>query len=176
MTRWKLLPLVVAVLALAVLVLPQTASAQQLVDLTCTGGGTGRADPGVRLLPSPQHITAELKAGSSFSPGTPCTSLTGTPYQGMTIDMEGAGELGCLGGKVTGTANVTWDNGDRSTAAWSLNLPIFLIPIFDFRVTQGALKGARLFAFGVPTGFTGNCALNPLTHLGGIGVGLVSRF
>ena len=172
-------PMGVVALALAVgvsvLTTPQAASAQ-LADLTCVGAGSATATPGVLLSPAPQRFTALLKVGNAVSPATPCTSLTGIPYQGATFEVEGSGVLGCLSGSLTGTAKVTWDNGDVSTAAWSLSLPIFLLPIFDFRLTAGPLAGTRIFAVGVPTGFAGNCVLHPLTRLGGAGFGLLLRF
>ena len=171
----RVLPLTLAV-GLGALTMPQAASAQQFVDLTCIGAGSGSAVPGVTLTPAPQHITAVLKVGSALSPATPCTSLTGIPYAGVTFEMEGSGVLGCLSGSLAGTAKLTWDNGDTANAGWSLNLPLFVLPIYEFHITDGPLAGTRVTGIGVPTGFAGNCVTHPLVRLGGAGIGLMFRF
>ncbi len=169
----RALPFLVAALGMALLAMPRVAVAQQPADLTCVGAGSGRIDPGITLQTTPQHITVELKAGSLVSPATPCTSLTGVPYAGATFLLDGTGNLGCLSGRVTGTAVVTWDTGEVSTGTWSLNLPIFLLSIFQFRIIDGPLEGAQALLLGAPTGLAGNCITHPLTRLGGVGLGLL---
>jgi len=173
----KVLPLFAGftlLLGTVVLGIPQAASAQPLSDLTCVAAANATVEPGVTLLPSPQNISVVLTLGSYLSPTTPCTSLTGNPpYTGAIFDMVGSGNLGCLLGSAGGTATITWNNGDTSTATWSLNLPIFLLPIMSITITGGPLTGATPFGLGVPTGFSGNCITSPLTNLGGLGIGLL---
>ena len=171
----KVVPLLTICSVLVVVGGARVASAQPFADLVCAGGGLGRLDPGATLTASPQHLTAEIRAGTAASPLTPCSSVTGVPYTGATFVLDGTGNLGCLSGKVSGTAVVTWDNGEVSTANWSLNLPLFVLPIFDFRFIAGPLAGARASLLGAPTGFGGNCVSHPLTRLGGVGVGLILR-
>jgi len=171
-------PLFAVVLGMVVLAMPQAASAESgpgpFVDLVCPVGASLSASPGASLLPSHQTLGATLELGSAFSLATPCTSLTGNPqYTGGTLTLVGSGDMGCLGGSARGTAMVTWDNGDISTGTWSVELPIFLLPIITFAVTGGPLTGSHPLGLGLPTGFTGDCVTSPLTHLGGVGVGLL---
>jgi hypothetical protein len=166
--------LVRCLMAVALMALPpilgaaaQPAAAQG-IDLTCPASLTVNLSPGLTLLPRPQTITGVAKVGTAVSPITPCTSLTGTPYQGATGRVRGTGSVGCVGGTATGTIRATWNNGDTSTIAWSV-VAGFPAPIVTAHVTAGALKGATLLVTGVPTGITGICLI-PVTSVSGVGL------
>ncbi len=139
-------------------------------DLTCVMAGNAEITPGVSLLDNQeQQVEGVVKGGSEVSPLTPCTSVTGIPYKGFTMVGGGSGTTTCstalLGGKLHGTGEVTWDNGDTSTVDWTLTL-VGPAPVVDATIRSGALEGATLVVAAAPSSFTGNCALNPLTELG----------
>lgn len=143
-------------------------------DLTCVMSGTATISPGVTLLPESQEVSIHLQGGTAALPATPCTSVTGLPYQGFTAEATGSGEIACsataFGERLAGTGVVTWDNGDTSTVVWSLTT-VTLLPVIDIEITEGPLAGSTLALGGVvPTSFTGNCVLNPVTSFGFSGV------
>jgi hypothetical protein len=174
----KALPVLAAVVAMVVPLLAQSAAAQPAVVLACPASFSVDIAPGAMLLPSAQEITVTSKLGSDLSPASPCTSVTGNPpVTGGTIALVGSGTIGCLGGSASGTATVTWNDGEVSTGTWSINLPIFLLPIVTAKITGGPFaRGAEPLAFGIPTGFTGNCLTSPLVHFGGIAEGAIIQF
>lgn len=172
----SLLPLTI----LAAFVIPSAspAAAQEtpdspVVDLTCTISGSAQMNPGVGLLPQPQTLTGEVRAGTEVSPATPCTSLTGVPYQGFTATLTGTGQMACttgaIAGDVSGTGTFTWDNSDVSTVEWSVNSIVF-VPVVNVTITDGPLTGATVVVAALPIGLTGNCILNPVTEMGFAGV------
>jgi hypothetical protein len=171
-------PLVRSLLCAVVLALPVVGSVQpasaQLVDLTCPVSVTLGFSPGMGLFFRPQTVTGVLRAGTDLFAATPCTSLTGVPYHGGTGAVTGAGTFGCVGGALSGTAVMTWDNGDTSTIAWTLTA-IPPLPIFSATVVLGELTGSTVLALGIPTGFTGSCILAPWTSLSGVGVATLIR-
>lgn len=135
-------------------------------DLTCPGAAVLNFDPGLTPIPSQTTITGTLHAGTDLNPASPCTSLTGVPYQGATVDIQGSGTLGCVGtgptGEMSGTADIQWDNGDQSVARWSVVSHGF-VPVVDVTIVEGPLAGSQVISQGFPTGFTGNCVVDPLT-------------
>ncbi|MGH9162433.1 MAG: hypothetical protein ACRD2X_20905 [Vicinamibacteraceae bacterium] len=147
-----------------------------VTDLLCPIAATVRIAPGITLLAQPQQLTGHVQGGTAVSPLTPCTSLTGVPYQGFTMELTGTGGMACsiaaLEGGLSGTAQVTWDNGDTSTVDWSVTT-VAMVPVVNVTVTDGALAGASVIVGGVPTSLTGNCVLNPVT---GVGFGGVAEF
>jgi hypothetical protein len=162
---------------------PPPAAAQSLpaapaADLLCTIAGTARINPGIRLLSQPQQLTGHVQGGTALSPLTPCTSLTGVPYQGFTMELMGTGAMACsiaaLEGGLRGTGLVTWDNGDTSAVDWSITT-VAMVPVVNVTLTGGALAGASVVVGGVPTSLTGNCTLNPITGLGFGGVAEIVR-
>jgi hypothetical protein len=141
------------------------ASAQPLTDLTCPFSATVNASPGYSLASQAQQITGQIALGSALLPATPCSSLFGTPYHGATGTITGSGTQNCLlVGSVTGTIDLTWDNGATSTITFSESAVIF-VPVVTASVTSGALKGSSIVVAPIPTGFTGNCLLTPATSL-----------
>jgi hypothetical protein len=174
----KVLPVLAVVVALVVPLLAQSAAAQPAVILACPASFSVDIAPGAMLLPSAQEITVTSKLGSDLSPASPCTSVTGNPpVTGGTLALVGSGTIGCLGGSARGTVTVAWNDGKVSTGTWSINLPIFLLPIVSTKITGGPFAmGAEPFALGIPTGFTGNCITSPLVHFGGIAAGATIKF
>jgi hypothetical protein len=154
----------------------QTLPPVPMEDLICPIAATVRVTPGIRLLAQPQQLTGHVQGGTAVSPLTPCTSLTGVPYQGFTMELTGTGAMACgiaaLEGGLSGTAHVTWDNGDTSTASWSVTT-VAMVPVVNVTVTDGALASASVVVGGVPTSLTGNCPLNPII---GVGFGGVAEF
>lgn len=166
-------PLVRSLLCPALFALPVLGTVQpavaQVSDLTCPVTVTLGLNPGLALIPQTQTVTGVLKLGTEVSSATPCTSVTGAPYHGASGSVTGTGTMGCVGGNLSGTADVTWNNGDTSTATWSLTaLPP--VPVFNAMVTGGGLAGSTVLAAGIPTGFSGNCLLAPWTSISGAGV------
>lgn len=157
-----------AMLALPTLGTAAPASAL-MADLTCPVTVTVAINPGLSLLPQPQTATAVFRLGTQVSSATPCTSLTGVPYHGAIGSATGSGSMGCVGGTASGTATATWDNGDTSTGTWSITA-VPPVPAANATLTAGGLTGSTVLALGVPTGFTGNCLLAPLTSLSGVGI------
>lgn len=180
--RRRIRALLASVLALPMLAIVPTLAAEPaaaeetgdpIADLTCAFAGDFEWNPGVGLLPQPQKIFGVVKGGTKLSPATPCTSLTGVPYQGWTVKLTGDGNMGCttalLAGGMSGGGTLTWDNGDTSTVEWSLQ-SVALVPIVNFTITGGALAGTSVLPAPVVTSFSGNCALTPFTHMGIAGV------
>lgn len=181
MRRWKRALLssllsvpMLAMLALFPLITASPAAAQEapavpVVDLTCVISGTAQITPGIELLSQPQKLTGQVQGGTAASPATPCTSLTGVPYQGFTMEFTGVGHMACLTaaleGGISGTGEVTWDNGDTSSVDWSVTT-VAMVPVVNVTLTDGALAGSSVVVAGLPTGLTGNCALNPITSVG----------
>lgn len=161
----KLYLVLIAVgLGLPALVVSRPVSASG-IDLTCPFSVSVSASPGLTLTQQAQSVTGSLRGGSSLSEATPCSSLTGVPYRGATGVIRGSGTQNCLlQGSLSGTVDVTWDNGDRSTVTWSEVLVLFA-PVVRASVTSGALKGFTIAVVGLPTGFTGSCVLGPFTSL-----------
>ena len=141
-------------------------------DLTCAISATAHFTPGIGLLSQSEQLTGEVKGGTALSPATPCTSLTGVPYQGFTMKLTGTGHMACstaaLQGGASGTAQVTWDNGDTSTLRWSITT-VAMVPVVDVTLTGGALAGSTVVVAGAPTSLTGNCVLNPISSAGFVG-------
>lgn len=163
--RWALL--LAAVVLLAVWDVPQGMWAQAPEnELTCIDAATLQFDPGLRAVPRMQKITGQLLVGTKYLPGQPCTSATGVPYQGATGVIEGTGNLGCVSAavmKASGTVDVTWDNGDKSLATWSI-VSYGALPIVEARFVEGSLKGGTIYQEGTPTGIRGSCTdASPLT-------------
>lgn len=150
----------------------QEAPDASVADLACPISATAQFTPGISLLSQPQELTGEVQGGTAVSPATPCTSLTGIPYQGFTMELTGTGHMACgtaaLDGGASGTAQVTWDNGDTSTLEWSITT-VAMVPVVNVTLTDGALSGANVVVAGVPTSLTGNCVLNPITGAGFVG-------
>ncbi len=150
------------------------------VDLVCPGAATGFATPGVTLIPGPVQFTGTVRGGTALSPATPCSSaLTGVPYTGFVGTVVGSGTLGCaavgvgnLVGGATATVSMTWNNGDTSTMLATLTSALGPVPIVTASITAGALQGSTVTGLGVPTAFTGNCLLAPVTSLSATGVGV----
>lgn len=164
----------VSTLALLPLITASPAAAQEapdvpVVDLTCVISGTAQISPGIGLLSQPQELTGKVQGGTAVSPATPCTSLTGVSYQGFTMELTGTGHMGCLTaaleGGMSGTGEVTWDNGDTSAVDWSFTT-VAMVPVVNVTLTDGALAGSSVVVAGLPTSLTGNCTLNPITDLG----------
>ena len=94
--------------------------------------------------------------------------------------LTGSGTVGCAGvgsltGAAQGTAAITWNNGDTSTAAWELTIAA-PIPTVTGTITGGAMAGASFVVAGlVPLGVTGDCVFTPLTGLSVAGLGTVTR-
>jgi hypothetical protein len=147
--------------------------AETPTDLTCAISATAEFSPGITLLSRQQQLTGSVQGGTALSPATPCTSLSGVPYQGFTMELNGAGDRACgtaaLTGGVSGTARVTWDNGDTSMLEWSVTTAA-MVPVPEVTVTDGALAGATVVVAGAPTSLTGNCLLNDVTKAGFAGV------
>ena len=147
----------------------QAAPASPVADLTCTISGTAHVTPGISLLSQPQKLTGQVQGGTDVSPLTPCTSLSGVPYQGFTMTLTGTGYMACLTaalqGGLSGTGKVTWDNGATSSVAWSITT-VAMVPVVNVTLTSGALQGASVVVAGLPDSLTGNCATSPVTGLG----------
>lgn len=163
-----------AVLALLPLMTVSSSAAQEapggpVTDLTCVISGTAQISPGIGLLSQPQELTGQVQGGTAVSPATPCTSLTGVPYQGFTMVLSGGGHMACLTaaleGGMSGTGEVTWDNGDTSAVDWSITT-VAMVPVVNVTLTDGALAGSSVVVAGLPSSLTGNCALNPVTSIG----------
>src|SRR5713101_4888741 len=111
------------------------------IDLTCPFSVSVSASPGLGLTMQSQSVTGSLKGGSSLSEATPCSSITGIPNRGATGVIRGSGTQNCLlQGSLSGTIDVTWDNGDRSSVTWSEVLVLFA-PVVRASITSGALQG-----------------------------------
>lgn len=157
--------LVALALGLPVLAVSQPASAASGLDLTCPFSVTVTASPGLSLTSQAQTVTGSLKGGTALAGATPCVSVTGTPYRGATGIVKGSGNQNCLlQGSLSGTIDVTWDNGDKSTITWSETLVLF-VPVVTASVTSGALAGHSIVVGGAPLSVTGNCLLAPATTL-----------
>ncbi len=171
MKRLSLPVLAMMLVASLVLGAPQSAVAAP-VDLTCPSAATLQFTPGVGLGSQPVQISGSHALGTAVSPLTPCSSvLTGVPYTGGTGQFSGSGNFGCLAigltgltGGASGTILVTWNNGDTSTISWSLTVA-GAAPIVSASVTEGALQGSSVVVVPVPTGFSGNCLLTPVTSI-----------
>lgn len=171
-TRRAVLAILIA-LPLAAMADPASAAP---VDLTCAFGSSFTAAPGVGLAPSTQAISGTLSMGTALSPALPCSSpLTGTPYTAATAVVTGTGTLGCVvvgngvSGTLTATATLHWDNGDTSTVSIAAAL-VPVVPVITVTVTGGALQGSTVVVAAVPSGFSGNCLLAPVTGLSFAGV------
>lgn len=162
----------VAILALPTLGAANPASAQTL-DLICPGATTLNFNPGLTLIPQTQTITGEVHVGTSLTPATPCSSLTGAPYRGGIGTVSGTGTLGCVGGTASGTATISWNNGDSSTIAWRFTT-IPPVPVLSATAVDGLLQGAFVLITGIPTALTGMC-LVPVTSVTGAGIGAFIR-
>lgn len=172
---WSLLSLLLVVgSSSAIAASPAGAQAlPHVADLTCAISATAHFSPGIGLLSHPQTVTGEVHGGTDFSPAPACTSLTGVPYQGFTLKLNGTGNMACsaeaLKGGASGTAKVTWDNGDISTLDWSITTAA-MVPVVKATVTHGPLTGANIAVAGAPDSLTGNCVVNPITGAGFAGV------
>ncbi len=156
--------------ATAPLAVSQPVSAAQGVDLTCPFAVSVSISPGLGLTSQSQSVTGSLKGGTDLLGATPCSSITGTPYHGATGIIKGSGSQNCLlQGSLSGTIDVTWDNGDTSTITWS-DVIVLFVPVVRASITSGALKGDTIVVAGLPTGFAGNCILAPVNGLTLIGV------
>jgi hypothetical protein len=171
------------VLATLVAAAASPAAAQEapdgpVADLTCVIAGFAELSPGVGLLSQPQALAGVVQGGTEVTPATPCTSLTGVPYQGFTMELTGTGHMGCttgaLEGGLGGTGTVTWDNGDTSAVDWSITQVLF-VPVVNVTLTDGALAGSSVVVAAHPVGLTGNCVLNPVTNLGFAGAAEILR-
>ncbi len=84
--------------------------------------------------------------------------------------MTATGTFGCVAlgngvsGTMTGSGNLTWNNGDTSTISFSVTFAT-VVPVATASVTSGALQGSQIIVAPVPTGFAGNCLLAPVTTL-----------
>jgi hypothetical protein len=145
-------------------------NATQGVDLTCPFAVSVSISPGLGLTSQSQSVTGSLKGGTDLLGATPCSSITGTPYHGATGIIKGSGSQDCLlQGSLSGTIDVTWDNGDTSTITWS-DVIVLFVPVVRASITSGALKGDTIVVAGLPTGFAGTCVLAPVDSLSLIGV------
>lgn len=151
-----------AVLLLTVWGLPQGASAQG-ADLTCAVSTHLNFEPGVTPTEETQQITGTMYIGTSMSTPTACDSPTGIPYQGGIAQIKGTGRLSCgdtgLVEEPTGTWDVTWDNGDTSTAEWRSTASVT-----QAEFTRGALMGATAIDESTLTAVTGDCFTEPMTR------------
>lgn len=147
----------------------QQPSRAPVADLTCVISATAHFSPGISLLSQSEKVTGEVQGGTAVSPATPCTSLTGVPYQGFTMKLTGSGSMACstaaLQGGASGTAEVTWNTGATSTLDWSVTTAA-MVPVVNVTITSGALAGARVAVAGAPASLTGNCVLDPITSAG----------
>jgi hypothetical protein len=160
--------------ALATIVAALTLSAQPAaaapVDLTCPFATTIGFTPGVSLIPKPIGMSGPIAVGTSAIPLIPCSSLTGAPYTSAVGSITGSGTVACvtlgngLVGTVSGTMNLTWNNGETSTISFTLT-SVGPVPVVTGTVTGGALQGFSMAVVAGPTGFTGNCVLTPVTSL-----------
>lgn len=152
------------------------AAAPPPLDVTCPFTLTANLDPGGTFTTQSQQLTGEIKLGSALSPAPPCSSLTGTPYRGATGRITGSGSVSCLlDGSMSGTIELTADNGDTSTLAWSFR-SVLLIPLFALTPTSGVLVGATVVAVPLPIGFSGSCLLGPIRSVTFAGFVSVIRF
>lgn len=151
-----------------------------VVDLTCPLAATINFTPGLTVTSQSVQITGTATAGTSVSPGTPCSSATGVPYTGASGPVSGTGTLGCvtvgfsgLTGSASGTLPVTWNNSDRSTITWSVTIG-GAAPAVTASVTAGKLKGSTVTVVAGPNGLNGNCA-DQLTTVDFVGTVEFSR-
>jgi hypothetical protein len=144
----------------------------KVADLTCAGSLTVNIDPPLTLAGGPHTLVAQLRGGTAFVPGLSCSSVTGVPYQGVTATAELSGNISCLSGYLRGMATATWDNGDTSRVAIEVTT-VGPVPLVHARIVAGALKGGSVVLVGVPVGFSGTCALSPLSRIAYEGVATI---
>jgi hypothetical protein len=164
------------VLLVSLLAFPLSAAQSasgDIVDLACPLSATIHFVPGLTLVPQPVEISGSAAAGTSVSPATPCSSVTGVPYTGASGPVTGTGTVACvttgLSGSANGTLPITWNNGDASMITWSVTVG-GAVPTVSAQVTSGELTGSRILVAPVPTGINGNCLLAPLTSVSFTGV------
>ena len=152
------------------------------VDLTCPIAGTIKFNPGLTLLSRTVEVDGNVLIGSAVSALTPCsTVLTGVNYTGASGPLTGTATLACGGvglnslrpGSGSGTIDLKFDNGDRTTLDWNLIFD-FMVPIVGVKASDGVLKGSSITVVPAPTGLSGNC-LTPLRSIGFGGVMEVLR-
>ncbi len=154
--------------AMPLIVAPAASAGPQPVDLTCTGTLRASFSPGVTLASVNQTVGVELKGGTDFQAGLPCTSVNGIAYQGVTATVTVTGKVSCIVGSLAGNGTLKWDNGDVSEVSAKVTT-IGPLPLIEARITSGALIGSRVVLVGTPTAISGFCVA-PVTRLSFVGV------
>lgn len=79
----------------------------QTVDVTCTGTETAHYSPPLTFTPKPTSFVAT----TNFSV---CASLSDPNISSGVIEWEGSGDLSCVNGGSTGSAQIAWNTGETS--------------------------------------------------------------